>query len=499
MFGAVIAGHASFAVQRAAVAGGVGEEARRLGRGAGAFGVRLGRREEQVDGESSNARRVDDMWVSRDVGSTFPAFFRGMSEAGKQRGHPMTSGPIASLLRQGVGRSGVAQVLRTMRKHLGMDVAFVSRFRETDRVLEHVDADGTSPIQQGQTVPLEDGYCLKIVRGELPALIPDTSAVPAAMALPATRAIPIGAHLSVPIELSNGAIYGTLCCFSRKPDLTLGERDLRLIRALSEVLAARIDEDQEVERLKQRAADEVQQAIAKGAPRIVYQPIYSLASDAMVGAECLSRFDVEPRRTPDVWFDIAHDAGVGLDLELRAIENALGALDRLPAPLWLSLNSSPELILSGRLGPVLGKVDLARIVLEITEHATVPDYAAVFEALAPMRRNGARLAIDDAGAGYASMRHILNLKADIIKLDISLTRGIDTDPNRRALAKGLIAFAREVGSLITAEGVETETELTALRAIGVDKAQGYFLAKPRTLEEIVASAARAAAPIRATG
>jgi EAL domain-containing protein (putative c-di-GMP-specific phosphodiesterase class I) len=113
----------------------------------------------------------------------------------------------------------------------------------------------------------------------------------------------------------------------------------------------------------------------------------------------------------------------------------------------------------------------------------------VYEALAPFRRRGARLAIDDAGANYASMRHILNLKADIIKLDISLTRDIDSDSNRRALAKGLIAFAREVASQITAEGVETESELATLRAIGVDKAQGYFLAKPRTLEEVLVSAA----------
>jgi EAL domain-containing protein (putative c-di-GMP-specific phosphodiesterase class I) len=412
----------------------------------------------------------------------------------------MTSGPIANLLRQGVGHRGVAQVLHTVRKHLGMDVAFVSHFRETDRVLEHVDADGAAPIQQGQALPLEDGYCLKIVRGELPALIPDTSTVPAAMALPATRAIPIGAHLSVPIELSSGTVYGTLCCFSRLPDLTLGERDLRLIRAVAEILAARIDEEQEAELRKRRAAEEIQQAMAKGTPRIVYQPIYSLASDTMVGAECLSRFDFEPRRTPDVWFDNAHGAGLGLDLELRAIANALGALDRLPAPFSLSVNSSPELILSGRLGAVFGQVDLRRIVLEITEHADVPDYSAVFQALAPLRGGGARLAIDDAGAGYASMRHILNLKADIIKLDISLTRGIDGDSNRRALAKGLIAFASEVGSTITAEGVETETELAVLRAIGVDKAQGYFLAKPCSLEEILANAARPpAASIRAAG
>jgi EAL domain-containing protein (putative c-di-GMP-specific phosphodiesterase class I) len=402
----------------------------------------------------------------------------------------MNNGPIAKLLDHGVGRSGVAQVLHTVRKHLGMDVAFISHFREVDRVFEHVDADGPAPIAVGQAIPLEDGYCLKIVRGELPQFIPDTSAVPAALALPATQAIPIGAHLSVPIELSDGEIYGTLCCFSRAPDLTLGDRDMRMMRAFGEVLASRIDEDEMVVRQQRRAADEIWRAMEQGAPRIVYQPIYSLADDAMAGVECLSRFDLEPRRTPDVWFNAAHDAGVGMDLELRAIEGALEALQALPAPLSLSLNSSPDLIVSGRLDRALGATDLSRVVLEITEHASVADYDLLLAALATFRQRGARLAIDDAGAGYASMRHILALKADIIKLDMSLTRNIDTDASRRALAKGLIAFAHEIGSTITAEGVETATELATLRAIGADKVQGYFLSKPQTLDEIVASSQR---------
>ncbi len=401
----------------------------------------------------------------------------------------MNSGPIASLLAHGVGHSGVTQVLRTVRKHLGMDVAFVAHFREKDRVLEHVDSDGSAPISAGQVIPLESGYCLKVVRGELPEFMPDTSLVPAAMALPETRAIPIGAHLGVPIELSNGEIYGTLCCFSREPNLTLGERDLRLMRALGEVLASRIEEHVVATRARQRAADEIGQVLASGAPRMVYQPIYSLTADAVTvaGVEALSRFDVEPVRTPDLWFTAAHHVGLGLELELRAIENALGALERLPAPLSLNVNCSPELIMSGRLESVLGSQDLSRIVLEITEHATVSEYETVLASLVPFRKRGARLAIDDAGAGYASMRHILDLKADIIKLDMSLTRNIDTDPSRRALAKGLIAFAREIHGTITAEGVETAAELATLRAIGVDRVQGYFLSKPQSLDEVLAS------------
>lgn len=397
----------------------------------------------------------------------------------------MNSGPISKLMADGVGHSGVAQMLRTVRKHLGMDVAFVSRFRDVDRVLEQVDSEGDAPIRQGQAIPLDEGYCAKVVRGELPELIPDTSLVPAARALPETRTIPIGAHLSVPIQLSDGEIYGTLCCFSRAPNLTLGERDLSMLRALGEVLASRIDDDVMLARSKQRAADEIRRALEQGAPRIVYQPIYSLADDAMSGVECLSRFDLEPRRAPDVWFHAARDAGLGMELELRAIEAALGALAELPEPLSVSLNSSPELLVSGRLGTLLGATDLSRVVIEITEHAAVTDYESLLRALAPLRARGARLAIDDAGAGYASMRHILNLKPDVIKLDMSLTRNIDSDSSRRALAKGLIAFAHEIESTITAEGVETEEELSALRSIGVDTVQGYFLSRPQALSEVI--------------
>jgi EAL domain-containing protein (putative c-di-GMP-specific phosphodiesterase class I) len=400
------------------------------------------------------------------------------------------AGAMTNLLASGVGDRGVSHVLRVVRKHLRMDVAFISHFRETDRVFEHVDADGVAPIAVGQSIPLEDGYCLKVVRGELPQLIADTSEVPAALAIPATQAIPIGAHLSIPVELESGEVYGTLCCFSHRPDKTLGERDIGMLRAFAEVLAGRIDERLSSERLEQRAAEEIRGLMRMGAPRIVYQPIYRLDDDTLVGVECLSRFDVEPYRSPDVWFNAAHSAGVGLELELQAIENALAALDQFPDEVFLGINSSPELILAGHLVPLLAQVDGSRVMLELTEHATVGDYVGLLHALEPLRRRGVRLAIDDAGAGYASMRHILNLKSDVIKLDMSLTRGIDKDASRRALAKGLISFAHEVGAHITAEGVETRAELEMLRRVGVDKVQGFFLSKPLSLDEAVSAPRR---------
>jgi EAL domain-containing protein (putative c-di-GMP-specific phosphodiesterase class I) len=123
-----------------------------------------------------------------------------------------------------------------------------------------------------------------------------------------------------------------------------------------------------------------------------------------------------------------------------------------------------------------------RIVVEITEHERVEDYALLGSALDHLRMLGARIAIDDAGAGFASLRHTLQLSPDIIKVDISLTRDIDKDRAKRALASALISFADEMGMSIVAEGIETKTELATLLELGVPFGQGFYLAKPAPLD-----------------
>jgi EAL domain-containing protein (putative c-di-GMP-specific phosphodiesterase class I) len=92
-----------------------------------------------------------------------------------------------------------------------------------------------------------------------------------------------------------------------------------------------------------------------------------------------------------------------------------------------------------------------------------------------------RLAVDDAGAGFATLQHILRLQPDLIKLDLSLTRDIDKDPVRRALASSLVSFAREINAQLIAEGVETAEELETIRALGIAFGQGYHLARPQPL------------------
>jgi EAL domain-containing protein (putative c-di-GMP-specific phosphodiesterase class I) len=169
----------------------------------------------------------------------------------------------------------------------------------------------------------------------------------------------------------------------------------------------------------------------------------------------------------------------------------------LPGDVYVAVNGSPDLVASGALPELLQSVDMSRVVLELTEHASVADYRELTDALAPLRAMGLRIAIDDAGAGYASMRHILSIEPDLVKLDISLTRGIDADCKRRALASALIAFARETDVEIIAEGVETSAELLTLRSLGVRRAQGYYLARPKPLADLP-GAMTLALPVAAT-
>lgn len=412
----------------------------------------------------------------------------GQGEAMQGKSEVLGRLDLSAAFHHGICADGIDRLLGALRRHLRMDVAFIAHFGAGERVMEHVDSVPDGPIHRGQRISLQEGYCLKVVRGELPQCIPDTSCNPAAMAIGATHAIPIGSHLSVPVTLEDGTLYGTLCCFSFLPDPTLGSRDMQLMHAFAEVLAMRFDEQRQALLVRESRLEEIRAAIAHGAPRIVFQPIWGIARHDVLGVEALSRFDVAPYRSPEQWFEMARLVGAGLELESLAIAHALAALPRLPRG-YISINASPALILSGGLLPLLELPDPSRIVLEITEHVAVGDYATLAQELRRVRRQGVRLAVDDAGAGFSSMRHILNLEPEIIKLDMSITQQIDADSRRRAMAKGLTNFAHEIGSAVIAEGVERPQELEVLAQLGVDCAQGYLLARPLDLDAAAACAA----------
>lgn len=213
---------------------------------------------------------------------------------------------------------------------------------------------------------------------------------------------------------------------------------------------------------------------------IAYQPIVDLRSDRRtVGLEALSRFP-DGDADPSCWFRDADLLGLGTELEATAIRRALEALPGIPSDVYVAVNASPATLMSPSFPDLFVDVAPGRVVVEVTEHAPVDDYAILHERLDELASVGIRLAVDDAGAGYASLRHILKLHPDVIKLDISLTRNIDEEPLQRALAAALVTFARELGASIIAEGVERPEEVVVLAELGVRYAQGYHFARPNT-------------------
>jgi PAS domain S-box-containing protein len=215
--------------------------------------------------------------------------------------------------------------------------------------------------------------------------------------------------------------------------------------------------------------------------RVVFQPIVELVSGTVVGFEALSRFVSSPLRPPNEWFSEAEAVGLGVELELYALRTALAEQNRMPAGTYLSLNVSPQTTMSPYLFDLLVDAPCERIVLEVTEHVGIEDYGALLKSLGRLRSSGLRIAIDDAGAGYSSLRHILNIRPDIIKLDIALTKGIDADPARQALAVALVSFREEIEAVLVAEGIETLSELDVLVQLGVQHGQGYYLGRPDDL------------------
>ncbi|HET7900201.1 MAG TPA: EAL domain-containing protein, partial [Candidatus Nanopelagicales bacterium] len=143
----------------------------------------------------------------------------------------------------------------------------------------------------------------------------------------------------------------------------------------------------------------------------------------------------------------------------------------------LSVNFSPGTVMEG-LPKLLGPVPWDRIIIELTEHVPVEDYAVLNAALAPLRAKGAQVAVDDTGAGFASLRHILDVAPDVIKIDIGSTRGVDSDPSRAAIAAMLVSFAERMGIRVVAEGVETEAERDTMLELGAVYGQGYLFGRP---------------------
>lgn len=212
----------------------------------------------------------------------------------------------------------------------------------------------------------------------------------------------------------------------------------------------------------------------------VFQPVIELGSNDCVAYEALTRFPADVSLTTREWFVAAHEEGAGVALELRAIAAALTYLDEIPPTAALAINVSPHVAVLDEFFELVAPF-AHRLIVELTEHDPVDDYESLTVALDALRALGARVAIDDVGAGFASLRHILRLAPDIVKLDLSLTSALAEDPRARALTAALVDFAASTGAAIAAEGIETPLQLRLLQELGIDQGQGYLLGRPNPL------------------
>jgi EAL domain-containing protein (putative c-di-GMP-specific phosphodiesterase class I) len=277
-----------------------------------------------------------------------------------------------------------------------------------------------------------------------------------------------------------GIGMGTALGFGRQSRKWLQlEAEVKALRRGSRLLPGRSVTPEEDEGLPGKA--EVQAILEAAAVRVALQPVIELPSGEVMGNEALSRFG--GRVPTDRWFKAASKYGYGAELERLCLGAALALLPTLPADQFLAVNISPAALVDPGVLAMLDACDLRRVVVEVTEHEAVEDYAVTRVILGRLRAAGARIAVDDTGAGFASLRHVLMLQPDLIKLDLSLTRDVDVDRRQQALVRAVTAFAGMVGATVLAEGVETQEQLDTLRDIGVRLGQGWHLGVPLLVSE----------------
>jgi EAL domain-containing protein (putative c-di-GMP-specific phosphodiesterase class I) len=226
----------------------------------------------------------------------------------------------------------------------------------------------------------------------------------------------------------------------------------------------------------------IQELLDSGDLRVVFHPLIKLATRRLMGYEALARFTDKGARPPNEWFADAALAGMRTELEIAAIRVAILERTKLPPGPFLALNISPRTAVEAGLRAVLGSVPLSEVVLDINEDTMVDEFEEFGHAIDDLRSEGLRVALDDTGAGFVSLRHVVGLRPDFIKIGLEICRDIDKQVPNQAVASALCAFAQRMGAQTVAEGIETESELDVLVGLGVDLGQGYIFGRPQPAE-----------------
>jgi EAL domain-containing protein (putative c-di-GMP-specific phosphodiesterase class I) len=380
----------------------------------------------------------------------------------------------------------VADLLLTAKKSLHLSVAFLTRMDGTTQHLEVVESSVPFLFKEGVTQRQDMTLCQAIFDKMLPAVMPNLKDFPFAMTLPAARLPRIRSYVSVPVVLSDGTVYGTFCAAGLTSDKALTKRDQSLMDVLAQAASVILEPGIRERTRRAEILDRLRPLMAHGGPLVMLQPIVDLATGVRIGAEALSRFPPAWGKPPDECFAEAHSVGLGDELELQALAAAAEHLDLVPG--YIAMNISPATLLTAEATVLLDRLPLDRVLLELSEHDQVADYDVLLAVLAPLRARGMRLAIDDVGAGFSSLRHIVLTAPDVIKLDRSMIDGVSTDPVLTTLVRSLVAFGHDCASQVVAEGVEIEQDAAALRRLGVDFGQGWHFGRPAPAEDLMAPA-----------
>ena len=346
---------------------------------------------------------------------------------------------------------GLERVVELAHRHLGLDVVYVAELARGKRICRAVAGDAASfGFILGEGPSLESSYSQLLVAGKIANVIPDTSKDLRVAGLRATTEAGIGAFIGVPLRLSDGSPYGTLCGMDHGADHTLSDRDVRFLRMLAELIVYELDEQRRQERLRGDLMNLIEAANIK----IALQPIIDVRSGDVLGVEALSRFP-KPFGPPDQTFAQAEAVGLGLELEELAVTEAWKVLTKLGPEQFLAINVSPSVLVElARRAQQYDDLSLKQVVVEITEQSVVDSYKILRDVLSPLRKQGLRISIDDAGAGYASLHHIVELRPDFIKVDRSLVDGLADDHARRVAVSAFVLLSLDLGATVVAEGVE---------------------------------------------
>lgn len=380
-------------------------------------------------------------------------------------------------------KTAISSLIRSVRDRLDMEVGFLSEFNEDQRVFRFVDcARDANLVSAGSSGPLKDSFCEMIADGRLSQLVPDTAASGEMDLVPEFSLIPVKSHVSVPVVLSDGHTFGTFCIFSREVKPELNNKSLLLVRVFADVIAALIEDARKGSEENRKRQDMILGLLERDELLLHAQPICGLHDKGIQGFELLARLSTDLDLSPAQLFIDADRLGLSAAIGMRVIEKSRHALAVLPEDAYVSINVTPAFLEACDITGIYSPEESQRIVLELTEHEEIADYDLLNEKLRPLRESGMRLAIDDAGAGYASMRHILLLSPDMLKLDMSLIRDIDQDRDKQSLVAALRGFAQVQGYKVVAEGIETEAELAELETLNVCCGQGYLLSRPQPVD-----------------